>query len=176
MASAADSKEPSTELDKDSWKKAEQQFTSYGRGLFSLPPHCANGLAESAAQNFSTPVKTSPTQASNVCDGITVTKRCVKTTSSTILFSNPPSAPSIMAARLAPVAFASSARFFEAGMVLAKCLLYTTEHIGIARKNGHVYRGIPIPYKPSVEGKLTETLQTLRRKEAKRAAGGSWFG
>jgi hypothetical protein len=93
MASAADSKEPSTEPEKDIWKKAEQQFTSYEYSPRPLPPNQANWLAASAARNSLTLVRTSPMRASNVCAGTIATKICAKIISSTMLFLNPPPAP-----------------------------------------------------------------------------------
>lgn len=49
MASAGDSKEPSIESEKDIWKKAEQQFTSYEYGLLPPPPQL--GLPVSSKRN-----------------------------------------------------------------------------------------------------------------------------
>jgi hypothetical protein len=93
MASAANAKEPLNEQDKDIWKKSEQQFTSYDCRPYCLPHKGTNCITGSEAQSSLTPVKISPTRASNVCAEIIVTRRCVKTTSSTILCSNTPSAP-----------------------------------------------------------------------------------
>jgi len=102
MASTADSKEPSTEPEKDIWKKAEQQFTSYKYSPRSLPPDQANWLAASAARNSLTLVRTSPTRASNVCAGTIVTKICAKIISSTMLFLNPPPVPPNISSYFAP--------------------------------------------------------------------------
>lgn len=91
MASAESAKDPTTEAEKDVWKKAEQQFTTYGREAPSLPKHRkTNRSTGSAAQSTSILVKILPMRASNVCVGMITTRKCVKTTSSTNLPSDPP--------------------------------------------------------------------------------------
>jgi hypothetical protein len=92
MTSVESAKDPTTETEKDAWKKAEQQFTTYGREAPSLPKRrTTNRSTESAAQSTSILVKILPMRASNVCVGIITTRKCVKTTSSTNLPSDPPS-------------------------------------------------------------------------------------
>jgi hypothetical protein len=90
MASAESVKDPTTEAEKDVWKKTEQQFTTYGREVPSLPKlRNTNRSTGSAAQSTSILVKILPMRVSNVCVGITTTRKCVKTTSSTNLPSDP---------------------------------------------------------------------------------------
>ena len=91
MTSVESAKDPTTEAEKDVWKKAEQQFTAYGREAPSLPMRrTTNRSTGSAAQSTSILVKILPMPASNVCAGIITTRKCVKTTSSTNLPSDPP--------------------------------------------------------------------------------------
>jgi hypothetical protein len=92
MTSVESAKDPTTEAEKDVWKKAEQQFTTYGRETpFLQKRRTTNRPTGSAAQSISILVKILPMQASNVCVGIITTRKCVKTTSSTNLSSDPPS-------------------------------------------------------------------------------------
>src|ERR1700734_114480 len=91
MTSVESAKDPTTRTEKDAWKKAEQQFTTYGREAPSLPKcRTTNRSTGSAAQSTSILVKILPMRASNVCVGIITTRKCVKTTSSTNLPSDPP--------------------------------------------------------------------------------------
>jgi hypothetical protein len=134
-------------------KRQPSQRRTFGRRLSSSSrrmnaahlstSNSANWFAASAAQNSSTLVKTSPMQASNVCAGTITTKRCVKTTSSTIPFLNPLSAPPNIAACLALLVLSANVHLLNSAVVLTENLYAETEHIEIARKNGYVYRGNP---------------------------------
>jgi hypothetical protein len=91
MTSVESAKDPTTQTEKDAWKEAEQQFTTYGREAPSLPKcRTTNRSTGSAAQSTSILVKILPMRASNVCVGIITTRKCVKTTSSTNLPSDSP--------------------------------------------------------------------------------------
>jgi hypothetical protein len=56
MTSAANAKQPSEELDKDVWKKVEQQFTAYGWGPIAFPGEVTNwGLSRKRSSEFFDP-------------------------------------------------------------------------------------------------------------------------
>jgi len=118
MASAESAKDQTTEAEKDVWKKAEQQFTTYGREAPSLPKRRkTNRSTGSAAQNTSILVKILPMRASNVCVGIITTRKCVKTTSSTNLPSDPPPKYNVQV-KPAFMPHVISIRFFRSGLAL----------------------------------------------------------
>jgi hypothetical protein len=113
-------------------KRQPSQRRTFGRRLssssrrmnaaHSSTSNLANWFAASAAQNSSTLVKTSPMQASNVCAGTIVTKRCVKTTSSTIPFSNPLSVPPNIAACLALLVLSANVHLLNSAVLLTENL------------------------------------------------------
>jgi hypothetical protein len=124
MTSVESAKDPTTETEKDAWKKTEQQFTTYVREAPSLPKRrTINRSTGSAAQSTSILVKISPMRASNVCVGIIATRKCVKITSSMNLSSDPSARNAMYKAKLAFIPHVTSIRFCRSGLALTDHIL-----------------------------------------------------
>jgi hypothetical protein len=124
MTSVESAKDPTTETEKDVWKKNEQQFTTYACEAPSLPKRrTTNRSTGSAAQNTLILVKISPMRASNVCVGITATRKCVKTTSSTNLSSDPSAKNAMYKSQACFIPHVTNIRFCRSGLALTDHIL-----------------------------------------------------